>query len=200
MSTTMKSSTSSKRGRKIHRKIGNRDKTQRMLAHTETQLRHASESRDQSTTDEVRGNCIYLVDIYTADVDNLRTELDKMEEKTVKQRQAKAHLAAWRNMGRAMPSKTLCESEMFEKFRDAIAGTAEGMSKAYAQAFLAGVGTGLNDLSKTKSVRKKKKTSSTEPGQTEVRRTSPRLNEEEQSVQGREDSDAEDSDGVDTSP
>ena len=186
MSTLKKSSasssaSSSKRGRKSHRRLTDREKLNRQIAHTETQLRNARENRDSSTNDEARASYEKLVKIFTTEVDNLRTKLSGMEEEATERKYSEAQLSAWRNMGKAMPSKTLeRDGDTMDRMRDAIAKVASDMSTEAQQAFLAGVGAGVRELSKP-SRKKSKKTETEEPGQHNVRlsRSSDRGDESE---------------------
>lgn len=160
----------------------------RELGQMETQLRNVRENRDRSTDDVERESYQSLIKIYTSKVKTMRTELEVMESENTEQRRKEAEVSSWRRMGKAMVSKTLEQNpDMFDRIRDSISEAAE--TTANKQAFLAGVGSGLKDL--TRSSRKKTKVVSVD----DERRTSPRLVENESSVQGRENSDAEDSDG-----
>lgn len=199
--STKKSSTtsSSKRGRKAHRKLSDREKVQRQLGHTETQLRQARESRDAARNDQERKNWEGLVTIYSSELENLRGQLERLEEAAGESRNSKARIAAWRNAGRAMPSKTLeADEETMNQFRDAVEAAASQLGKEYAQAFLAGWGTGLRDLSKP--TRKKTKTTSTEgSGSDDEPRRSSRLAEGSRDESDAEGEESAGSEGMDTS-
>jgi hypothetical protein len=104
-----------------------------------------------------------LIKVFTADVDRLKKQLSSMDEKAEERRFTEAELAAWRNMGKAMPSKTLeRHGDKMYRIRDAVAKVAGEMSTEAQQAFLAGVGVGVRDVSKP-SRKKTKKTETDEP-------------------------------------
>lgn len=153
----------------------------------ESLLRQTRENRDRSDDDTERESYQNLIKIYTNKVESFRRQLDKMDNENTEQRRKDAEISSWRRMGKAMVSKTLDQNpEMFNKIRDAVAAAAETTSNK--QAFLAGVGSGLQDLSKPS--RKKKKVVEGE------RHTSPRLTENEAVTSAQDsDADAEDSDG-----
>ena len=146
-----------KRSRKTSRKLTDRERTQRQFDRTKTQLKHARESRDNASDEKERESWSNLVKVYSSSLEQLNSQLSSLDHQAGTKRQNDAKLAAWRNMGKALPSKTLkSDTESFNQFRDTIAETASKLGKEYAQAFLAGVGTGLNDLSKTKRAKKQR--------------------------------------------
>jgi len=155
-SSSSSSNASTKRNRKTHRKLTDREKVNRSIGHTETQLRQARESRDAARNDDERKNWEGLVTIYSNEIENLRGQLEKIDEAAGENRITKARIAAWRNAGQAMPSKTLLSDEAtMLKFRDTTEAAAMALGKEYAQAFLAGWGSGVRDLSKPSKKRSK---------------------------------------------
>jgi hypothetical protein len=201
-----KSSTSSsttKRARRGNRKLTDRERLQREIEHLETQLRSSRSSRDSAGNKEERELYQKLVDNYENELKTKTGQMSEMNKSAQDRRNQDAVLSAWRNMGKAMASKTLQRQDggdVMNGIRDAVAKAAREESGTDAeQAFLAGVGTGVRDLTKP-SRKKAKKSESAEEAETNTSvRRSERLSTGEGS-RDESDAEAEDSEGrMDTS-
>lgn len=142
-----------KRARKA-RAVSDREKITREISHTETLLRNARSQRDEADNKVERDAYQKLVGVYDAQVEDLKAKLATMDSKSHERKLKEAVLSAVRRMGKALPSKTLeSNPELLNPIRDAVLKALADDDQR--QTFLAGVGSGLQDLNRPRKKNRK---------------------------------------------
>lgn len=143
------------------KKLSEREKLQRDIAHTETLVKNYRTSLTNATSEQERTSLQSLLSFYTSQLATMTQRLSQMNDVTAEQRRKEALVAAVRRMGKALPSKTLEENpELLAPLRETLLKALP--TDDLRSVFLAGIGSAQQDLAKSTRKRNKSKRSRTE--------------------------------------
>jgi hypothetical protein len=120
-------------------------------------LRRARIQRDEAKNDVETEAYQKLVGVYDKQVETLKIRVSELDSTSQEQKRKDAVKSAIRRMGKALPSKTLDETpELWHPIRDAVMKVLENDDQR--QVFLAGIGSGFQDLTRPRKKKNRKNT------------------------------------------